>query len=265
MAHRSVLRRIPIPRGEILQFGCLEDNYGYLLRHLNYTIAIDVPEDSKYLEILKKEDMKLTHCLITHHHYDHAGGVEGVRKAFPDLIVYGSGAEEEKLPKLTKSYANSDTFSIGDIRFDVFDTPGHTLGHVCYHLPEEKCVFTGDTVFVMGCGRMFEGNPTQFFDSLSKISSLPPETKMFCGHEYSEANAKFAQSVDKSNNELALKAKEVQALRKEGIPTVPSTIGEENSTNPFFRVKQLAAVVGGENDVDTFAKLRQQKDNFRGA
>jgi len=261
MAHRNIRRLLPFPKGQVLQFGCLNDNYGYLIRHKNFTIAVDVPEADQYMEVLKEKQWELTHCLVTHHHWDHAGGVKPIKQFYPNLQVYG-GKHEKNLPPLNQALEHGDVFTIGDLEVRVIHTPGHTMGHVCYHFPHEQLVFVGDTAFAMGCGRMFEGTPEVFHASLSKLSALPDETQMFCGHEYTEANGKFAQHVDASNGDVAEEVKNVKQLRNEGLPTVPSTIGMENRTNPFFRVKMLAQSVGASSDVEAFARLREQKDSF---
>eukprot|EP00397_Hematodinium_sp_SG-2012_P031610 GEMP01033583.1.p1 GENE.GEMP01033583.1~~GEMP01033583.1.p1 ORF type:complete len:262 (+),score=63.16 GEMP01033583.1:202-987(+) len=260
--HRNVLRRIPFPSGEVIQFGCLQDNYGYLLRHKAFTIAIDVPDGPVYVALAKRNQWNITHCLLTHHHHDHAGGVPEVREAFPDVQVIGSEREKAKLPALEHAVTEGDTFTVGDMKIQILGVPGHTLGHIAYYMPDEKMVFVGDSVFVMGCGRIFEGDPEMMLNSIDKIKNLPGDTQLFCGHEYTAANGRFAQSVDTQNEDLTRKMAEVHHLREAGTPTVPSTIDAERQTNPFFRAQQLAKTVGALTELESFTILRRKKDCF---
>jgi hydroxyacylglutathione hydrolase len=252
---------------DIRQIPCLSDNYGYLIRDeaTGAVASIDTPDPAAINAALEKEGWRLTQILNTHHHWDHAGGNLALKDKW-DCEIIGPKAEAARIPGLDRPVGDGDIVLFGESRATVYDTPGHTSGHIIYHFADDDAAFVGDTIFAMGCGRLFEGTPAQMWSSLSKIAKLPPETKLFCAHEYTKANAAFAITVDPHNDDLKNRAREVDVLRAKGIPTVPSTVGKELKTNPFLRAEDpgLQAALGliGANPVDVFAETRRRKDSF---
>jgi len=209
--------------------------------------------------------------LATHHHFDHVGGNADLLSALPGLRVYGSADDAPRIPGITHRVRDGDPVQVDSIRGQAIMIPAHTSGHLAYHFPSERAVFTGDTLFAAGCGRLFEGDAAQMMASLAKLAALPDDTRVYCGHEYTEKNLRFAAMLEPGNRTIAAKLAAVQALRREGKFTVPSTIGEEKATNPFLRIDspELAASVRErvprvrvEDPVAVFAALRGLKDNF---
>ncbi|MGX1198428.1 hydroxyacylglutathione hydrolase [Parvibaculum sp. MBR-TMA-1.3b-4.2] len=252
---------------EIHQFPCLNDNYGYLVHEpkSGATAAIDTPDAKAIEKALKEKGWTLTHILNTHHHYDHAGGNEEL-KAKTGCTIIGPKGEAAKIPGLDRAVGDGDMVELGEARARVFDVPGHTAGHVAYYFEEDGVAFVGDTLFALGCGRLFEGTPEQMWTSLSKLMALPDDTIVYCAHEYTQANARFAVTVDPENTALAARAKEIDAKRARGEWTVPTTIGLEKATNPFLRAAdpKLRHAIGldAASDVEVFAETRHRKDNF---
>lgn len=252
---------------EIRQFPCLSDNYGYLVRdrETGETAAIDTPDAAAIDAALAGEGWRLTHIFNTHWHPDHAGGNLALKKKWGCRII-GPRGEAAKIPGLDETVGEGDTVRLGASTALVRDTPGHTLGHVVYHFAGDGAAFVGDTIFALGCGRLFEGTPQQMWSSLSKIAAMPKDTKLYCAHEYTQANARFALSVDAANDALAARAKKVDALRARGAPTVPSTVGEELATNPFLRARdrdfQAGLGMSGADPTAVFAEVRKRKDSF---
>ena len=252
---------------EIRQFPCLSDNYGYLIRDdaTGAVAAIDTPDVNVINAELERAGWTLTHILNTHHHWDHAGGNLALKEKWGCTII-GPKGEAEKIPGLDQAVGEGDIVKLGGSTAKVFDTPGHTLGHIIYHFEDDGAAFVGDTIFAMGCGRLFEGSPAQMWASLSKIADMPHETKLYCAHEYTQANARFALSVDPANDALKERAAEVDRLRAEGTPTVPTNVAIEIETNPFLRANaeglQQALGMSGAPAVDVFAETRKRKDNF---
>jgi hydroxyacylglutathione hydrolase len=250
-------------------FICRTDNYGYLVHDIETrkTAAIDAPDAGAIKSALSHRGWMLTDVLITHHHRDHVEGLSVLRSDF-DITVTGPRMEADKiLGGLDLTVSPGDMATVGATAFMVMATPGHTLGHIAYSNPADGHVFTGDALFSMGCGRMMEGKPGPMWEGLKGLRSLPDETLMFCGHEYSEANAKFALSVEPKNAALVIRAAEVKRARAEGRFTVPVTMGMEKATNPFLRADQpaLAKAMGLEPGIDAsavFAALRAAKDSF---
>lgn len=249
-------------------FMCRTDNYGYLVHDVETrkTAAIDAPDAGAIKSALNHRGWTLTDILITHHHRDHVEGLPVLKSDF-DVTVTGPRLDAEKILGLDIAIAPGDTVSVGATSFAVLPTPGHTLGHVAYHNAADRHVFTGDALFSMGCGRMFEGKPGPTWEGLKLLRSLPDETLVFCGHEYSVANAKFAQSIDPRNAALNIRAAEVNRMRAEGKFTIPVSLGMEKATNPFLRADrpELAAAIGLPPDTDpsgVFAALRVRKDSF---
>lgn len=252
---------------EIRQIPCLSDNYGYLIRDEaeGAVAAIDTPDPDAINNALEEAGWKLTYILNTHHHWDHTGGNLALKEKWGCEIV-GPNGEADRIPGIDRTVSEGDIVDLGGSQARVIDTPGHTAGHIIYHFAEDGAAFVGDTIFAMGCGRLFEGTPAQMWASLSKIAALPPETKLYCAHEYTQANAAFALSVDPDNDALKARAKDVDALRAAGTPTVPTTLALELATNPFLRAedKRLKAALGMENAeaVAVFAETRACKDSF---
>ena len=250
---------------QIHQFACLSDNYGFLLHDPGSaeTTCIDTPDAEAYLREAKAKGWQITQIWNTHWHPDHAGGNAAI-KAATGCVIAGP-AEVEKLGTAPdRVVAAGDTVSLGEFSAQVIDVSGHTNGHIAYHLPEADTAFVGDAVFALGCGRMFEGQPDQFWASLSRIKALPPSTLLYCAHEYTASNARFALHADPDNAELADYAAQITKLRAGGSPTVPTTLARELATNPFLRADDpaLAARWGGGDAVATFAALRAAKDSF---
>lgn len=254
---------------EVAQFPCLSDNYGYLIHDpkTGQTAAVDTPCAASYKRELEKRGWKLTHILNTHHHGDHVGGnrelkTEGVQ-------VYGPAADGN-IPGMDVPLKGSDALSFGGADAVVMDVGGHTSGHIAYYFPEETTAFVGDALFSLGCGRMFEGTPEQFWASLQRLRNLPDDTTIYCAHEYTESNARFAMSVEPGNSDLVKRTAEIRAKRTRGEPTVPSLMGEEKMTNPFLRgdlSSEIRKNVGAGEDEDgatIFHKIRLGKDKFRG-
>jgi hydroxyacylglutathione hydrolase len=249
-------------------FMCRTDNYGYLVHDVETrkTAAIDAPDAGAIKSALNHRGWTLTDVFVTHHHRDHVEGLPVLKSDF-DITVTGPRLEAEKILGLDEMVAPGDVVSLGATAFFVLATPGHTNGHVAYHNAMDRHVFTGDALFSMGCGRMFEGKPGPMWEGLKLLRSLPDQTLVYCGHEYSAANARFAQSVDPRNAALNIRAAEVARMRAEGKFTIPVSMGMEKATNPFLRADQpvLAKAMGLEPDTDAsivFAALRAAKDNF---
>jgi hydroxyacylglutathione hydrolase len=253
---------------EIRQFPCLSDNYGFLVRDRDSgaVASIDTPDADAIEHELSQAGWRLTHIFNTHWHPDHAGGNLALKKRWNCRIV-GPRNEAAKIPGIDETVGEGDAVMLGASRATVRDTPGHTLGHIIYHFAKDGAAFVGDTIFALGCGRLFEGTPQQMWTSLSKIAALPDETKLYCAHEYTQSNARFALSVDGANQALKARAADIDRLRSNGDPTVPTTVKAERATNPFLRAidPALAAAVGlkGADPVDVFAETRRRKDGFR--
>ncbi|WP_203294977.1 hydroxyacylglutathione hydrolase [Maricaulis parjimensis] len=252
---------------EIRQFPCLSDNYGFLIHDPDSgeTVVIDTP-DAKTIEAeAAAAGWTITQIWNTHHHWDHAGGNSELKAATKAHVV-APKADQNRIDSVDQWVQDGDTVMLGQHRADVYFTPGHTLGHVCYHFPDQKIAFVGDTLFALGCGRLFEGSPQQMWDSLSRLMDWPDETTIYCAHEYTQSNAAFALSVDPDNRDLQAYAAQVEAERARGEPTVPTTIGAEKAANPFLRAADpaLRARLGLETaaDADVFAEIRRRKDNF---
>jgi len=245
----------------VRQFPCLDDNYGFIIRDgaSGLTATIDTPDAHAILEALRREDWKLDFIFNTHWHPDHAGGNAEIKAATGATIV--GPAEVTRIAPLDRTVAGGDVVELGDTRFDVIDSGGHTLGHIAYFDAVDRVAFVGDTIFALGCGRLFEGTPQQMWASLSRLAALPDDTRVYCAHEYTASNARFALSVD-SDPTLKTRAEAVFAARARGEPTVPTTIGLEKATNPFLRAPILAGA--GKPDYEAFAEVRAAKDVFKG-
>jgi len=219
---------------KLVQIPLLRDNYGYLIvcQKTNSAAIVDPSESEPVLRRIEQENVTLTAILNTHHHRDHTGGNEGLL-AGNKLEVYGHKSDQGRIPGLTRGVEESDDITVGELRGKVLFIPGHTTGHVAYLF--DNNLFCGDTLFTAGCGRLFEGTAEQMQASLKKLMALPDETKVYCGHEYTESNLRFAMTLEPKNHKLVSRLERVQALRARGLSTVPSTIEEEKHTNPFLR------------------------------
>ena len=238
---------------EIVQIPCLDSNYAYLLHDSasGSTAAIDTPDADVILDALEQHGWNLTDILNTHHHGDHTGGNLFLKEK-TGCRVTGPKGEASRIPGIDVEAVEGDVVNVGESVAHVIEVPGHTLGHIAYHFEKDKVAFVGDTLFSMGCGRLFEGTTGQMWSSLNKLMRLPGNTLLYCAHEYTEANGCFALSVDPNNVDLQARMKEVRELRLRDIPTVPTSLEMEKRTNPFLRA-------GNE---EAFAELRRRKDCF---
>ena len=250
---------------QVHQFPCLNDNYGFLIRDegSGKTGCVDTPDADAILAELKRLGWGLDVILNTHWHPDHAGGNAAIKAATGCQIV--GPQEVTRIAPLDRPVGDGDEVRLGETSLRVLDTGGHTLGHIAYVDAADHIAFVGDTLFALGCGRLFEGTAEQMWSSLSKLAALPDQTLVYCAHEYTASNARFALSVDQSA-ELKSRAEAVFAARERGEPTVPTTIGQEKAANPFLRAPLLKAGLGlsSASDAQAFAAVRQAKDAFRG-
>lgn len=243
----------------------LSDNYVYILHDVaSDTVGVVDPGAAKPIEdALGAAGLSLDWILLTHHHGDHIDGAERLRAAYGARIA-GAAADAARLPRLDVALRAGEPWDFGGELVEVIDTPGHTVGHIAYHFPRAAALFAGDTLFALGCGRLFEGTALQMWDSLSRLAALPGETMVFSGHEYTQSNARFALSVEPENAVLRERAAEIDALRARGAPTLPTTIAKERATNPFLRASEPAvkAAMGlaGADDAAVFAEIRRRKD-----
>jgi hydroxyacylglutathione hydrolase len=252
---------------EIEQFICRGDNFCVLLhdKASGLTATIDAPQEGPILDALERMRWRLTHVLTTHWHGDHVEANVPLKQRF-GVEITGPEAEKAKIPGIDRTVGDGDIFLFAGQPVHVIATPGHTAGHVCYHLPDAKVLLAGDTLFSLGCGRLFEMPARDMYSSLEKLAKLPDDTALYCGHEYTLANARFALTIDPDNEALKERAREVEALRAEGKPTLPSTMGREKRTNPFLRWADPAIrrTLGMEKaaDWEVFAEIRRRKDAF---
>jgi len=232
---------------------CLKDNYSYLIidDNNNSACVIDPSESKPIIDFLENKNIKLNYILNTHHHYDHIGGNKDLKKKYKSVVV-GFKEDSDRIPEIDILIDNNQIWKAENFEAKIIHVPGHTSGHICFHFFKEKLIFTGDTLFSLGCGRIFEGSYEQMFQSLNKIKVLPKETKIYCGHEYTFNNAKFCKKYDSENKNLQKKIEKIEKQLENGIPTIPSTLKEELECNIFLKAK----------DIESFTKLRDLKDNF---
>jgi hydroxyacylglutathione hydrolase len=248
-------------------FLCLKDNYGVLLHDpaSGATAAIDAPEAAPIEAALKATGWTLSDILVTHHHADHTGGIAELKNKHRCRVVAPQG-EASKIPLVDETVREGDTVTVGKLTANVIETPGHTAGHITYWFHGEKLAFAGDTLFSIGCGRVIEGTPEMMWASLAKLRDLPGDTRVYCGHEYTLANIKFAQTIEPDNAALAARAAQAARQIAAGQPTIPTTIDEEKAANPFLRadVPAVAAAVGlaRKPAAQVFAEIRARKNKF---
>jgi hydroxyacylglutathione hydrolase len=264
IAKETVMKILPIP--------VLTDNYAYLLvdEATNEAGVVDPSEAKPVAAAVKREGVNLTTIINTHHHWDHVGGNEELVKEFPRLKVYGHKRDKDRTPCITHLVDEGDSLKLGELEGHFLFIPCHTSGHVALHFPQEKAVFTGDTLFIAGCGRLFEGTAADMHNNMVKLMSLPNDTRIYCGHEYTEKNLKFALTLEPNNLRVQAKLQWTQEMRAKKLPTVPSTVAEEKEINPFVRVasaelqtnikKQFPTLT--PDPVSVLEKTRFLKDKF---
>lgn len=245
----------------------LSDNYGYLLHDAatGDTAVVDPAEAAPVLAVLKAEGWRLGHILNTHHHPDHIGG-NAELKAATGALIAAPRADLHRIPQVDVPLAEGDRYKVGGSEAQVFAVPGHTSGHIALWFEADQALFSGDTLFSLGCGKLFEGTPDEMWRSLGKLRALPDATRVYCGHEYTQSNARFALTIEPGNPALAARAAEIATLRAAGKPTIPTNLGVEKATNPFLRADvpavQAALGLGGRSATEVFAAIRRGKDNF---
>ena len=251
---------------EVYQFACLDDNFGYLVHDASsgVTATVDTPEVAAINQALSDKGWKLTHILNTHHHPDHAGGNLELKQQW-DCEIIGAACDAARIPGIDQQLNDGDQFTFGDHQVAVFETPGHTVGHIVFHFINDDVAFVGDTLFSMGCGRLFEGDATQMWSSLEKILKWPESTLLYCAHEYTQGNGHFALTVEPQNSDLQARVKQVDELRAAGKWTVPTTLKLEKATNPFLRPasSDLQQTIGkvGAPLAEVMGETRRLKDN----
>lgn len=252
---------------EIVTIPCLADNYAFLIGNADTREAaiVDVPDAAPINAELARRGWTLTTVLLTHHHWDHVDGLDDLTGR-ADLTVIGAQADAQRLPPLSRAVGEGDTIDVLGAPAHIIDVSGHTLGHIAFYMPSLDAVFTADSLMALGCGRLFEGTPAQMFESLQKLQSLPEDTVVYSGHEYTATNAKFAATIEPGNSTLISRIEVTETARKAGTPTVPSSLKLERATNPFLRahIPQIADHLGmsGASAVEVFTEVRKRRDNF---
>lgn len=229
----------------------LSDNYTYIIESGGNVGVIDPGEAEPIISFFKKKNIKPSIIFNTHHHYDHTDGNVALKEKYGCKII-GPEKDKHRIKEMDQGIGEKDTLQFGNEKIEIIDTVGHTSGHICFYFPDSHILFSGDTVFAMGCGRLFEGNAEDMYQSFSKIKKLPDNTKIYCGHEYTMSNAQFCLSIEPENEELMKRMADVQKMREEKIPTIPTTLGLEKETNVFMRAKT----------VQEFKQYRDLKDKF---
>ncbi len=254
---------------EILIVPCLKDNYAYLIHNAasGETALVDAPEAAPVLAALNARNWQLSDVLLTHHHWDHIDGLPDLLAGLPvKPRVWGAASDAHRLPPLDRALHDGETVTICGEAVQIFDLSGHTIGHIGFHFTATQALFSGDSLMVMGCGRLFEGTPAQMWASLQKLTTLPDATRLYSGHEYTASNIRFALALEPANSELILLSDKVDALRAEHTPTIPTTLAQERKLNPFLRAPNpdMKAALGlsGAADVDVFTEIRARKDKF---
>jgi len=260
---------MPSPKLEIVRVAALSDNYTFLLHapDSGETAVVDTPEVAPIVAALDARGWRLTHILNTHHHPDHVGGNLTLKKATGCTVV-GPSVDRDRIPGLDVGVAEGDSVSLGAFTAQVWDTPAHTRGHISFYFADQHAIFVGDTLFSVGCGRLFEGTAAQMWTAMQRYRKLPAPTQVFCAHEYTASNIRFARHLDPDNAALEVLEQQVADKRASGVATVPTTIGVERTTNPFMRADEpgLARAVGleGAPPADVLGAIRSAKNRFRG-
>ena len=252
---------------QITPIPCLTDNYAYIINDENSktTGVIDPSEAQPIISFLKKKNLKLNYILNTHHHFDHVGGNSELKKKYNAEVV-GFIGDKHRIPEIDITLKDNEKWSFGDLLVKIIHIPGHTLGHICFFFEKENVAFTGDTLFSLGCGKIFEGNHKQMLQSLNKIKKLPKNTMIYCGHEYTYKNAEFCMKYDVENIDLKKKFEKIKKLRLANLPTIPSLLEDELKSNVFLRCDQedlkIKLNMKNQDDFKVFKKVRDLKDNF---
>ena len=252
---------------KVITIPILSDNYSYLIidKENKSCSAVDPASPEEIIPFLEKEKIDLKNILNTHYHSDHTAGNLELKEKYK-CKIYGPDKEKNQIPGIDIALKENDILNINNYSAKIFETPGHTAGHIIYWFKKDKIVFTGDTLFVLGCGKLFEGTPQIMWNSLLKIRNLPKETQVYCGHEYSKSNADFAISIEKNNNQLLKRSDEIKKLINKNSYTVPTTIEKEIESNPFLRAdnnnikKNLQMEKNSPEEV--FGEIRKRKDIF---
>ena len=252
---------------QITTIPCLTDNYAYIINDdKTKTIGVVDPSEAKpIIYYLEKENLKLNYILNTHHHFDHIGGNTELKKKYNAKVI-GFAGDKHRIPGIDIAIKDNEKWLFGNSKVKILHIPGHTLGHICFFFEKEKIVFTGDTLFSLGCGRIFEGDYKQMLSSLNKIKELPKDTKIYCGHEYTYKNAEFCLKYDENNINLKKKFEKIKKLRSENLPTIPSSLEDELKSNIFLRCDKnelkIKLNMKNQEDFKVFKKVRDLKDHF---
>ena len=252
---------------QITPIPCLTDNYAYIINDNNSKTVgvVDPSEASPIISFLNKKNLKLSYILNTHHHFDHIGGNTELKKLYNAKVV-GFIGDKHRIPGIDITCKDNEKWTFGNSQVKILHIPGHTLGHICFFFEKEKIAFTGDTLFSLGCGRIFEGDHKQMLRSLNKIKKLPKDTQIYCGHEYTLKNSQFCKKIDPKNPNLDKKILEIKSKIKKNLPTVPSILKDELNCNVFLRCddEDIKSSLNkkGSNSIEIFSKLRDLKDNF---
>jgi len=252
---------------QVIPISCLTDNYAYIINEDSSKIVgvIDPSESSPIISFLKKNNLKLNYILNTHHHYDHIGGNIELKKKYNAKVI-GFKGDSHRIPGIDIILENNEEWTFGNSTVKVLHIPGHTLGHICFFFQKEKIAFTGDTLFSLGCGRIFEGDHKQMLTSLNKIKKLPKDTKIYCGHEYTYKNAEFCMKHDGNNINLKKHFEKIKKLREKNLPTIPTKLEDELKSNIFLRCDQndlkIKLNMKNQEDFKVFRKVRDLKDSF---
>lgn len=252
---------------QIIPIPCLQDNYAYIVNDVSSKNVgvVDPSEALPVIKFLEEKKLKLNYIFNTHHHFDHIGGNIELKKLY-NAKVFGFYEDSHRIPGIDFALKDNEKFKFGNSTIKVIHIPGHTLGHICFFFEKEKIAFTGDTLFSLGCGRIFEGSHQQMLTSLNKIKKLPLDTKIYCGHEYTYRNAEFCIKYDKKNHDLTKRFQQIKTLRSKNLPTIPSTLESELKSNIFLRCDKndlkIKLNMQNEEDYKVFKKVRDLKDAF---
>ena len=257
----------PETQHEIVPVPCLEDNFAYLLRNgeTGRVALVDAPEAEPILDALKERGWSLSEVWITHHHPDHVDGLSGLRERHA-FTTYGAAQDAHRLPPLDQALEIATGATMAGLECEVIDVPGHTIGHVAFHVPAAKALFSADSLMALGCGRLFEGTPEQMWESLAKLASLPDDTVVYNGHDYLDTNLRFARTIERRNEALDARADRIESWRARGVPMGHETLATEKATNPFLRAGldgvKSSLDMGSETDAAVFAEIRRRRDDF---